>query len=85
MGRCVVLYVDDAKNNTSVNEASGQMNEKKYTVSAPKAVNVSAYYHIRELKFKKQKQYFSTFSSTSVKRANLCSCIPVLKKLNKSL
>ncbi len=61
------------------------MNENKYTVSAPSAANVSAYYHIRELKFKKQKQYFSTFSSTSVKQANLCSGIPVLKKLNKSL
>ncbi len=61
------------------------MNKKKYAVSAPTAVNVSAYNHIRELKFKKQKQYFSTFNSTHVKWANLCSRIPVLKKLNKSL
>ncbi len=30
------------------------MNDKKYTVSAPSAVNVSAYYHIKGLKKKKQ-------------------------------
>ncbi len=34
---------------------------------------------------KKQKQYFSTFYSTHVKQANLCSRIPILEKLNKSL
>ncbi len=59
------------------------MNENKYTISAPSAVNVSAYCHNEELKFKKTKAakflYFLLYPCKMGKSLLSHSCSPKVK------